>query len=67
VAGVGGGDLNLEEVLEEGRMAEILGGGALELGGQRLGGGSQPQVGQVAAGLLVDRGAAHAVPSTRSA
>ena len=41
--------------------------GVLELGGQGLGGGGQPQVGQVAAGLLVDRGVSHAVPSIRSA
>ena len=48
-------------------MTEVVGGCVLEFARQGLGGGSQPQVGQVAAGLLVDRVIAHGVPSIRSA
>ena len=60
---VGGGDLDGEEPFEERGVAELVRGGVVELGGQGLGGGGEPQLGEVAAQLLVDRGLAHRVTS----
>jgi len=72
-SGLGGGDLDRQEPLEEGGVAGGLGGGALQLGGQRLGGGLKAQRGQVAAEPLVGRGlgglagGAHRAPASSSA
>ena len=65
-AGLGGGDLDRQEAFQERGMAEA-GGGVVELGGQRLGRGGQPQLGEVTAQLLVDRRLAHPVTSASPA
>jgi hypothetical protein len=54
-AGFGGVDLDGEQALQERGVAELLGVGMIEGGGQRLGGGVQAQVVQVASELLVGR------------
>jgi hypothetical protein len=66
-ADLGGGDLHLQEPLQKGSVAELLGGGVLELGRKGLSGGGHAQIGEVAAGFLIDGVVAHRVPSTRSA
>jgi hypothetical protein len=53
---LGGADLEAEQALQEGGVAEALLGGALQLLGQALGSGGEPQVGEVGAELLVDGG-----------
>ena len=67
-AGFGGGDLDVEEPFKERGVAELRLGGVVELAGQRFGGGGEPQVGEMAAELLIGRVVAHeALPSTRAA
>ena len=52
--------------MQELRMAEPFSSSMVEFTGQRLGGGTETQVGQMAADLLIDGGLAHHWPSAIS-
>jgi hypothetical protein len=54
-AGLGGLDLDRQQALQERGVAELLGVGVVDGGGQRFGGGVQAQVVEVASELLVGR------------
>jgi hypothetical protein len=66
-AGLGGGDLNRQETFQERGVAEVPGGGVVELGGQCLGRRGQAQCRQVRAQPLVDLVLAHRLTSASSA
>jgi hypothetical protein len=63
----GGGDLDVQQPLEERGVAELDVGGVVELGGQRFGRGAETQVGEVAAQTLIDGVLAHDAPSASAA
>ena len=52
-AGFGRGDFDVEEPLQEGGVAKLLFGGVVEFARQRLGGGGETEVGEVATELLI--------------
>jgi hypothetical protein len=63
-AGLGGRHLDVEEPFEERAVAELVLEGVVELAGERLGGRSEAQVGEMRAQLLVDGVVAHDRAST---
>ena len=67
LAGFGGSDFDVEQSFEEGGVAELRLGGVVELAGQRLGGGGETQVGEMAADALIGRVVAHDTPSISDA
>jgi hypothetical protein len=58
-AGLGGFDLDLQEPLQGGGDAELVGAGGVEHAGQGFGGVVELEVGQVGAQLLVAAGLTH--------
>jgi hypothetical protein len=64
---LGGGDLDAEQLRQEGGVGHLLARCLFEQRGERLGGGLEAEVGGVGADLLIEAGLAHGrTPASRA-